>query len=157
MVNKDNKDHTPEDLAKELSVKFLNDIYCAGAVDVNNQGLFLFLMALSEKNLVSEMKIGRITKYSKGVVRLIKELLKVRFNIREVDEYDDNEEESEEDKKDEEDDKEGEDEEMENEDEEEEVGDGNDDEEDELPNVHEQYIYSCIGIGLRNVARIELS
>ena len=161
MVNKDNKDHTPEDLAKELSVKFLNDIYCAGAVDVNNQGLFLFLMALSEKNLVSEMKIGRITKYSKGVVRLIKQLLKVRFNIREVDEYDDNEEESEDDKKDEEEeegeDKEGEDEEMENEDEEEEIGDGNDDDDEELPNVHEQYIYSCIGIGLRNVARIELS
>ena len=99
MVNKDNKDYTPEDLAKELTVKFLNDIYCAGAVDVNNQGLFLFLMALSEKNLVSEMKIGRITKYSKGVIRLIKDLLKVRFNIREIDEYD-NEDESEDDKKD---------------------------------------------------------
>ena len=127
-------------------MKFLNEIYSSGVVNVNNQGLFLFLMALSEKNYVSQMKIGLLTQYSKGVVLLIDKLLGVKFNIREVDEYDMANSEDEEDNGEEGENEEKEDEEMEDAD--------NEDNEDPIP--FKQFIFSCVGIGLKNVARIEL-
>ena len=144
IINKDNI--TPEELAEKCTMKFLNEIYTSGVVNVNNQGLFLFLMALSEKNYVSQMKIGLLTQYSKGVVLLIDKLLGVKFNIREVDEYDMANSEDEEDNGEEGENEEKEDEEMEDAD--------NEDNEDPIP--FKQFIFSCVGIGLKNVARIEL-
>lgn len=145
---------TPEDLGKKLSIRFLNDIYNAGAVNGNNLGLFLFLMALSEKNYVSQMKVGKITGHTKGVIILIDKLLGVKFNIKEVDDYDKEEEEEE---NNEEENEEEEEEKEENEDDEDKEDEVQQQEESEAPVGYNQFIFSCVGIGLRNVARIELS
>lgn len=147
-INKD--DSTPEDLAQRCTMKFLNEIYSSGVVNVNNQGLFLFLMALSEKNYVSQIKIGKLTNHSKGVLTLINKLLGVKFSIREMTEYDqdNSDEDNNEEEKEEENEEENEDEEMEEE-------DNNNNSEEPIP--FKQYIFSCVGIGLKNVARIELS
>ena len=142
-----NLDKNANDVAKEITLKFLNQIYCAGCINSNNQGLFLFLMALAEKNYVSYMKIGKITNYTKGVLILINKLLGVKFNIREWDEYD--KEESSDDEEDNEN--------NENEENEEEEDEKNYNfQKDEIPESYKQYIFSCVGIGLKNIARIEL-
>ena len=106
-------------------------------------------MALSEKNYVSQMKIGKLTNHSKGVLTLINKLLGVKFSIREMTEYDqdNSDEDNNEEEKEEENEEENEDEEMEEED--------NNNSEEPIP--FKQYIFSCVGIGLKNVARIELS
>ena len=104
-------------------------------------------MALAEKNYVSYMKIGKITNYTKGVLILINKLLGVKFNIREWDEYD--KEESSDDEEDNEN--------NENEENEEEEDEKNYNfQKDEIPESYKQYIFSCVGIGLKNIARIEL-
>ena len=107
-------------------------------------------MALSEKNYVSYMKIGKISEHTKQILKLIYKLFGVKFNIRECDEYD--KEESEEDIEEENEDEEKE--------EEEDESDNNNLKEkfnkDELPIPFKQFMFSCVGIGLKNVARIEL-
>ena len=148
-----NLDKNANDIAKEITLNFLNQIYCAGCINSNNQSLFLFLMALAEKNYVSYMKIGKISDYTKGVLILINKLLGVKFNIREWDEYD-KEDSSEEENENNEDENEENDNEEENEEDEEEKKFNF--QEEEIPQSHKQYIFSCIGIGLKNIARIEL-
>ena len=153
MNDKEDLTKNANDISKECSIKFLNDVYKSGCTNCHNQGLFLFLMALSEKNYVSYMKVGKLSENTKQVLRLIYKLFGVKFNIRECDEYD----------------KEESDEENNNEDdEEEEEKDDDEDEEsenhslkdkfnqDELPIPYKQFMFSCVGIGLKNVARIEL-
>ena len=153
MNDKEDLTKNANDISKECSIKFLNDVYKSGCTNCHNQGLFLFLMALSEKNYVSYMKIGKLSEHTKQVLRLIYKLFGVKFNIRECDEYD----------------KEESDEVNNNEDDEE--GEEKDDDEDEesenhslkdkfnqeeLPMPYKQFMFSCVGIGLKNVARIEL-
>ena len=101
-------------------------------------------MSLSEKNYVSKMKIGKITEFTKGVLKFIDKYLGVKFHIRECDDYDKEDSESNDNNNEEEENEENED------DEEKEK------ENEDLPILHKQYIFSCIGIGLKNVARIEL-
>ena len=107
--------------------------------------MFLFLMSLSEKNY------EKISEHTKEVLRFIYKYLGVKFNIRECDEYDnDNESDNEE-------------EEIEDE----EAGEESDEEDKEIyynkkfnkndePIIYKQYMFSCVWIGLKNVARIEL-
>ena len=150
MINdNDNLRMNASDLSKECSIKFLNDIYKSGCTNGNNQSLFLFLMSLSEKNYVSYMKVGKISEQSREVLRFIYKYLGVKFNIRECDDYD-NDDESD----------------VEENEENEEIGEESDEEDKEIdykkfekedqPIVYKQYIFSCVGIGLKNVARIEL-
>ena len=141
------------DISRECSIKFLNDIYKSGCVNIHNQGLFLFLMALSEKNYVSYMKIGKISEHTKQILRLIYQLFGVKFNIRECDEYDKEESEDENINDDEEEEKE-----EEEEDDEDESNNFENEKmnKEELPIPYKQFMFSCIGIGLKNVARIEL-
>ena len=147
MINDNNNiDKTANDLSKECTLQFLNDIYSSGCCNVNNQSLFLFLMCLSEKNYVSKMKVGKITEFTKGVLKFIDKYIGVKFHIRECDDYDKEDSESSEDNNnnnEENEKEESEEEEKENEDYEE-------------PITHKQYMFSCVGIGLKNVARIEL-
>ena len=152
MNDKEDLTKNANDISKECSIKFLNDIYKSGCTNFHNQGLFLFLMALSEKNYVSYMKVGKLSEHTKQVLRLIYKLLGVKFNIREYDEYD--KEESEEENIDEED-EEGEEKEDEGE-EESDNFENNKFNKDELPIPYKQFMFSCVGIGLKNVARIEL-
>ena len=150
MINdNDNLRMNANDLGKECTLKFLNDIYKSGCVNCNNQSIFLFLMALSEKNYVSYMKVGKISEQTREVLRFIYKYLGVKFNIRECDDYDNDESEN-----------------MEEIEENEEGGEESDEEdkdvnikkfeEDEQPIQYKQYMFSCVGIGLKNVARIEL-
>ena len=150
MNDKEDLTKNANDISKECSIKFLNDIYKSGCTNCHNQGLFLFLMALSEKNYVSYMKVGKLSEHTKQVLKFIYKLLGVKFNIRECDEYD--KEESEDENNAEEED------ESENENEEEESDNGFDDKKfnEELPIPYKQFMFSCVGIGLKNVARIEL-
>ena len=158
MNDKNDLTKNANDISKECSLKFLNDIYKSGCTNAHNQGIFLFLMALSEKNYVSYMKIGKISEHTKQVLRLIYKLLGVKFNIRECDEYD-NEESEDENNNDENENEEGEEKEDDiNDDEDDNDNDfeNNKFNEDELPTPYKQFMFSCVGIGLRNVARIEL-
>ena len=162
MNDKEELTKNANDISKECSIKFLNDVYKSGCTNCHNQGLFLFLMALSEKNYVSYMKIGKLSEHTKQVLRLIYKLFGVKFNIRECDEYDKEESEEEEEGKNNDDDNENEEGEEKNDD------NDNDNEEsednnlknkfnqEEIPMTYKQYIFSCVGIGLKNVARIEL-
>ena len=70
MNDKEDLTNNANDISRECSIKFLNDIYKSGCVNIHNQGLFLFLMALSEKNYVSYMKIGKISEHTKQILRL---------------------------------------------------------------------------------------
>jgi RNA 3'-terminal phosphate cyclase-like protein len=150
MVDNEDLTKNANDISRECCMKFLNDLYKSGCTNTHNQGLFLFLMALSEKNYVSYMKIGKISEHTKQILKLIYKLFGVKFNIRECDEYD--KEESEEDIEEENEDEEKE--------EEEDESDNNNLKEkfnkDELPIPFKQFMFSCVGIGLKNVARIEL-
>ena len=146
----DNLRMNANDLSKECTIKFLNDIYKSGCTNGNNQGLFLFLMALSEKNYVSYMKVGKISEHTKEVLRFIYKYLGVKFNIRECDDYD-NDNESENVEENEEDEEGGE----ESDEEDKEIDYKKFEKEDE-PIQYKQYMFSCVGIGLKNVARIEL-
>ena len=150
MINdNDNLRMNANDLSKECAIKFLNDIYKSGCTNGNNQGLFLFLMALSEKNYVSYMKVGKISEHTKEILKFIYKYLGVKFNIRECDDYDNDEEENGEEI--EEDEESGEES-----DEEDKEIDYKKFEKEEEPIKYKQYMFSCVGIGLRNVARIEL-
>ncbi len=151
MNDKEDLTKNANDISKECSIKFLNDVYKSGCTNCHNQGLFLFLMALSEKNYVSYMKIGKISEHTKEILRFIYKYLGVKFNIRECDDYDnDNESEDEEIEENEEDGEESD----------EEDKDMNRNikkfEKDDEPIKYKQYMFSCVGIGLKNVARIEL-
>ena len=150
MINdNDNLRMNANDLSKECTLKFLNDIYKSGCINCHNQSIFLFLMALSEKNYVSYMKVGKISEQTREVLRFIYKYLGVKFNIRECDDYDNDESEI-----------------IEENEENEEGGEESDEEdkdidlkkfeEDEQPIQYKQYMFSCVGIGLKNVARIEL-
>lgn len=153
MNDKEDITKNANDISKECAIKFLNDVYKSGCTNCNNQGLFLFLMALSEKNYVSYMKIGKISIHTKEVIRLIYKLFGVKFNIRECDDYDKEESDDEE-----------ENEESKEEGDEENDSDDNDDNDESIKNdfdsqapiQYKQFMFSCIGIGLKNVARIEL-
>ena len=140
---------TAADISKKCTMKFLNEIYTAGCVNANNQGLFLFLMTLSEKNMVSYMKVGRVTSHTKEILRFVYKHMGVKFNIRKIDDYDKEESEEKEVKSESENEEErGESEEGE--------GSGYKESDFEIPVESEQYMFSCVGIGLKNVARIEL-
>ena len=154
MINdNDNLRMNANDLSKECTIKFLNDLYKSGCTNGNNQGLFLFLMALSEKNYVSYMKVGKISEHTKEVLRFIYKYLGVKFNIRECDDYD-NDNESENVEENEEDEEGGE--ESDEEDKEKEYKKYKNINNEEEPIFYKQYMFSCVGIGLKNVARIEL-
>ena len=150
MINdNDNLRMNANDLSKECTLKFLNDIYKSGCINCHNQSIFLFLMALSEKNYVSYMKVGKISEQTKEVLRFIYKYLGVKFNIRECDDYDNDESEIIEEN---EENEEGGEESVE----EDKDIDLKKFEEDEQPIQYKQYMFSCVGIGLKNVARIEL-
>ena len=84
----------------------------------------------------------KISEHTKEVLRFIYKYLGVKFNIRECDEYDKEESEDENDA------------EEENESENHSLKDKFNQE--ELPMPYKQFMFSCVGIGLKNVARIEL-
>lgn len=105
------------------------------------QSLVLTLMSLAQNVGISKVAIGRITEHSKGILREIKNLFRVKFKIEKV-EIDDYNEEGEE----------GDDENAQEENEEAEeieaVG-----QENEVPKS--KYLLSCIGSQMENKNRVE--
>lgn len=137
-------DVTPEDLARKCCVKFLEEAYNCGSIDTHHSALFLFLMAISTNQAVSKLKLGRISEYTKSLLRTIYKLFGVKFKITEV-EADDYDEEIPEEF---------------NEEQEDDLDDENDNfeeykEKKDKVDAPKKFIFSCIGIGLKNVARIE--
>lgn len=111
-------------------------------------------MALSTNNLVSKVKLGRISKNTASLLRLIRNLLGIKFKISkyEVDDYDNEEGEVLQD-----DDNESNLEENQAEDDQddakEEVSQG--DTAHQETAMPDRLVFSCVGFGLKNAARIE--
>ena len=72
----------PEDLGSLAVIHLLEEIMYGGFVDSNNQCLALLLMALA--NGQSTIRLGRMSSHSVMVLRLIQEVLNVRFKFEEV-------------------------------------------------------------------------
>jgi len=134
----------PEDLGKRTALALLDEIFSGSAVDSANQPFALLLMSLAASDNISSIKIGRITQQSISMLKNIKAFVNVQFKITEV---------------------------------EDDVYSSNDSEEEEVKEKNESdsqmseseasevvvkkssaefpksFIFSCIGIGLSNIAR----
>ena len=127
----------------------MDEIFSGGAVDSANQSFALLLMSLASSDNISAIKIGRITQQSIQMLKNIKAFINVQFKIEEVEDDVYSESSSEE--------------------EEEEESKGEEESEEiiipkeikketstkpgaptEFPKA---FIFSCIGIGLTNIAR----
>ena len=134
----------PEDLGKRTALALLDEIFSGSAVDSANQPFALLLMSLAASDNISSIKIGRITQQSISMLKNIKAFVNVQFKITEVEDdvysSDDSEEE--------------------------EVKEKNESDsqmsESEASEVvvkkssaefPKSFIFSCIGIGLSNIAR----
>lgn len=138
----------PEDLGKRVALGLLDEIFSGSAVDSANQPFAFLLMSLTSAENVSTIKVGRVTQQSVAMLKHIKQFVNVQFKIEEV-----------------EDDVYSEDEDS---DDEEVKGDGEDEEMSESASEKsikvqkeaktqiafpKSFIFSCIGIGLTNIAR----
>ena len=137
----------PEDLGKRVSLALLDEIFSGGAVDSANQSFALLLMSLASSDNISAIKIGRITQQSIQMLKNIKAFINVQFKIEEVEDdvYSESSSEEEEESKGEE--------------ESEEIIKPKEIKKEtstkpgaptEFPKA---FIFSCIGIGLTNIAR----
>ena len=101
------------------------------------------LMSLTKKSNVSKIRVGRITEYSKGLLKLILELFGVKFKLEkfDLDDYEEDEIEEEENEEESEDD------------EEDEKNDKSKEVIHEVPNYY--LILSCVGYQMDNKNRIE--
>jgi RNA 3'-terminal phosphate cyclase-like protein len=136
----------PEDLGKRVALALLDEIFSGSAVDSANQPFALLMMSLGAADNISQIKIGRITQQSVEMLKNIKKFLNVQFKIEEVEDdvYSESSEGEEEEKEGEEDSEEGEEGYKRKEEEEVEKKGA------EFP---KSFIFSCIGIGLTNIAR----
>lgn len=80
----DNKQNpmTAEEFGKLVGRMLLEEISYGGTVDTAVQPMVLLLMALCTED-VSRVRLGRISKHSVNLLRLIKEILGVTFQIKE--------------------------------------------------------------------------
>ena len=74
----------PEDLGYLGSIALLDEIMAGGCVDSHTQWIALLLMAVAHGQ--SSLKIGRLTESTIELLRIIKELLRVKFVIEQVEE-----------------------------------------------------------------------
>ncbi len=124
----------------------LDEIFNGGAVDSSNQSFVLLLMSLAASDNVSQVKLGRITEQSIAMMRHIKKFCNVQFKIAECeddiigDNSDSESEDSYEENKNSDDEASASDKEEKN----------TTDKPTEFP---KSFIFSCIGIGLTNIAR----
>jgi len=74
----------PEDLGQRVAYSLLDEIFTGGCVDSCNQPTALLMMALSQGDNASQLKVGsRITQQSIIMMRLIDQFWKVKFKIEE--------------------------------------------------------------------------
>jgi len=72
---------TAEEFGKKMARMMLEEISYGGTVDTSVQPMVLLLMALCTED-VSRVRLGRISKQSVNLLRLIKELLAVTFKVK---------------------------------------------------------------------------
>ena len=72
----------PEDLGSLAVIHLLEEIMYGGYTDSNNQCLPLLLMALAPAQ--SSIRLGRISSHAVHVLRLIEQMLNVKFQFQEV-------------------------------------------------------------------------
>ena len=118
----------PEDLGRATALALLDEIFSGGAVDAANQPTALLLMSLASDAHISQLKIGRVTQQSIAMLRHIKAFLNVEFKISEV-----------------------EDEASSSDEEDEEAEDTP--AEGDKKRFPQAFIFSCVGVGLSNLAR----
>jgi hypothetical protein len=140
----------PEDLGKRVALGLLDEIFSGSAVDSANQPFAFLLMSLTSADNVSTIKVGRVTQQSVAMLKHIKQFINVQFKIEEVEDdvYSDDSEDEEEDKANV--DEDGEDEMSES-------ASEKPKKEQKIANTQlafpKTFIFSCIGIGLTNIAR----
>eukprot|EP00850_Spirogloea_muscicola_P009739 SM000055S18273 [mRNA] locus=s55:455319:457450:- [translate_table: standard] len=71
----------PEEVGQRAAHALLDEIHLGGVVDSTHQSLLFLLCALSEDDL-SKVRVGRLAPAAIGMLRHIKELLGVQFNIQ---------------------------------------------------------------------------
>lgn len=71
----------PEDLGTLAVIGLLEEIMYGGFVDSNNQALVLLLMSLSSQSFV---RLGRVSSQAVEVLRLIDQVIRVKFNFEEI-------------------------------------------------------------------------
>ncbi len=75
-------DITAEDFGNAVSKQLLDEISFGGTVDTTLQSIILVFMALGPDD-VSRVRLGRMSKHSVRVLRLIRDMLGVVFKLRE--------------------------------------------------------------------------
>lgn len=113
----------PEDLGCLAVIHLLEEIMYGGFVDSNNQCLVLLLMALAPAQ--SSIRLGRISSQAVHVLRLIQDVLNVKFEFSEVENTRDALQKA-----------------------------GYEEDQEELAELPKNIIASCVGISYENMARI---
>ena len=80
--NRNYKDMTAEEFGTFVGKLLLKEINYGGTVDTCLQGIILLSMALCTED-VSRVRLGRISKHSVNLLRLIKDILGITFKIKE--------------------------------------------------------------------------
>ena len=127
----------PEDLGMTAAYAMLEEIFTGGAIDSTNQAMLLLLCSLASGDNISSVKLSRVTEQSIQMLRHVKEFFNVQFKIKECEDDVYNESSS----------SDSEAEEHEAERDAKMVGDS------EVPKFPKGFIFSCIGVGLTNIAR----
>ncbi|CAK9300858.1 unnamed protein product [Gordionus sp. m RMFG-2023] len=71
---------TPEELALRVTYKLLDEIYMGGSTDSSNQWLAFLLMSLTNHK-VSRILTSRLTAFSRNTLKLIEDVIGVKFKI----------------------------------------------------------------------------
>ena len=78
----DSLDLTAEEFGESVAKLLLEEVSYGGTVDTSVQGIVLLLMALCTQD-VSKVRLGRISKHTVNLLRLVKDLLGITFKIKE--------------------------------------------------------------------------
>ncbi len=73
---------TAEEFGESISKQLLEEISYGGTVDVTLQSLVIIFMAMGPED-VSRVRLGRMSKHTVRVLRLIKDMMGVTFKLRE--------------------------------------------------------------------------
>ena len=81
----------PEDLGERTAFGLLDEIFYGGCIDSTNQSLALLMLAMTNNDAASSLKIGRLTQQSISMLRNIKAFWNLEFKIDECQDevYDD--------------------------------------------------------------------
>mmetsp|Transcript_16933 Transcript_16933/g.26067 ORF Transcript_16933/g.26067 Transcript_16933/m.26067 type:complete len:107 (+) Transcript_16933:763-1083(+) len=73
----------PEDLGNRAALSLLDEIFAGGCVDSTNQAFALLMMAMSQGDNVSQLKLSRVTQQSVALLRNLKKFFNIQFKVEE--------------------------------------------------------------------------